>query len=110
MLAFGDVLAPALNSVRQFAHFRDDLKEPRHIPILLREQRLECRHHASKANLAVLESLIIAQEPLAPDERACSVALINEGDLGDIISHAAWKRLETLLSSTVAQDQSSELP
>lgn len=67
---------------------------------ILRQRILQRRAQAkdaSEVNLAVLESLIIAQEPLAPDERAHSVALTNEGNLGDIISHAAWTRLERAL-------------
>jgi aminoglycoside phosphotransferase family enzyme/predicted kinase len=66
-------------------------------------QRMAQAKDASEADLAVLETLINAQEPLASDERARSVELVNEGDLCDIVDQAAWSRLITLTSSTIPQ-------
>lgn len=73
-------------------------------PAILRSRILK-RHHqekdASEADIAVLEMLLAAQQPLSQVERDCTVAITNGEDDRVAENVAAWEMLERLLACRV---------
>lgn len=65
------------------------------------QQRLQTGNDASEADLAVLEKLQVACEPLQVDETPVTVEFINNASLADLANQtAAWERLNKLLKQT----------
>lgn len=62
--------------------------------ILKRQQRA---NDASEADLAVLDKLRAAQQPLSPQERACAVVIHNGGTRNIAEYGPIWKKMERLL-------------
>lgn len=60
-------------------------------------QRHRAANDASEADIAVLEKLQLAQQPLSPKERECTADFINE-DAGIAADLAGWSSLARLLS------------
>ena len=57
---------------------------------------------ASEADIAVLEMLQAAQQPLAQQEQDCAVVMVNEEDGSGAANNApAWEKLERLLAGRV---------
>jgi uncharacterized protein len=59
-------------------------------------QRRQAANDASEADIAVLEKLQLAQQPLSPGERAYAVEFANEG-AGIAAESSGWSRLLELL-------------
>ena len=60
-------------------------------------QRRKEAYDASEADIAVLETLQAAQEPLLPHELACVVEFVNEQDInGDAAAALGWGKLDML--------------
>jgi len=61
-------------------------------------QRHRAANDASEADIAVLEKLQLAQQPLSPDERGRAAGFVNEG-VGIAADTAGWDSLYQLLGS-----------
>lgn len=61
-------------------------------------QRRKETYDASEADIAVLETLQAAQEPLLPHEFACAVKFVNDGESNGAVADAVvWGKLDKLL-------------
>lgn len=59
-------------------------------------QRRKEAHDASEADIAVLEMLQAAQEPLMPQEIAFTVEFVNEENVGSAVNAPSWSKLGEL--------------
>ncbi|MDD5180399.1 MAG: AAA family ATPase [Gallionellaceae bacterium] len=93
---------------RQFRELAHDLAVPFAIASMQASKatlnaRIMQRHKeakdASEAGIAVLEMLQAAQEPLLPQEYACTVAFINDEGVNSIINAVSWDMLDKLQGS-----------